>query len=83
MAATITSPKRTNGCFETNKILYFIACAAFKFAKTIKGIVKKVRNEINIVVTVPTKLNPADSRSSANDVLSNPIKITDKKILKM
>jgi hypothetical protein len=82
ITATISNPKSTKGCFETMIILDLIASVTFRFPKTIKGIVKKVIKDINVVIRVPIKLNPADSRSIASPVPNPPIINTEIKILK-
>ena len=51
---TINNPKSTNGCFETIMILDFMACTAFKFPKIINGTVRKLNNQIAMVVNTPT-----------------------------
>lgn len=55
---TITSPKRTKGCFDTITILDFMASKAFKSPKIIRGIVRKVKKETIMLINDPTILIP-------------------------
>ena len=82
ITATISNPKSTKGCFDTIILLDLIASIAFRFPKTINGIIKKVRKDIKVVIMVPTKLYPADSRSIANPVPNTPMINIAIKILK-
>lgn len=71
--ATIINAKIIKGCLKIIRILDFMASIAFRFPKTINGMVKKVKNVIDNEVNIPMDCIPAISRSVDRPVLINVI----------
>ena len=55
---TISNPNIINGCFTTNLALKVIASIALISEKMISGIVRKVRKDTMMVISIPMNFIP-------------------------
>ncbi len=67
---TIIKAKINKGCFKISWALNFMPSMAFRFPKTIKGMVKKVKKVIDNEVKIPMDCTPARSTSVDIPVLN-------------